>query len=268
MDHGCRDAPRRPPARGGGRRSLGHRPRSCRSRGTCDAPRDERRPRGLLRGRRRTRYRAAEGRPRRPSRDPLRTGHRGPGRTGRRRSRRHRDEGRGPVPNGRRGSFRRRRGGHLDEGGSLMFTGIVIERGSVKKVRERGGMLELEIEAPQIARELKVGDSVAVNGVCLTATATGRRRFTTQAMPETTAKTTIGKVTKGEHINLELPARLTDRLGGHLVQGHVDGVAQVVRIEDDEDARRVWFTADEGLLRYMVDKGSVTLDGGCLLYTS
>ena len=142
-----------------------------------------------------------------------------------------------------------------------MFTGIVIERGSVKKVRERGGMLELEIEAPQIARELKVGDSVAVNGVCLTATATGRRRFTTQAMPETTAKTTIGKVTKGEHINLELPARLTDRLGGHLVQGHVDGVAQVVRIEDDEDARRVWFTADEGLLRYMVDKGSVTLDG-------
>jgi len=108
---------------------------------------------------------------------------------------------------------------------------------------------------------LKVGDSVAVNGVCLTATATGRRRFTTQAMPETTAKTTIGKVTKGEHINLELPARLTDRLGGHLVQGHVDGVAQVVRIEDDEDARRVWFTADEGLLRYMVDKGSVTLDG-------
>ncbi len=142
-----------------------------------------------------------------------------------------------------------------------MFTGIVIERGSVKKARERGGMLELEIEAPQIARELKVGDSVAVNGVCLTATATGRRRFTTQAMPETTAKTTIGKVTKGEYINLELPARLTDRLGGHLVQGHVDGVAQVVRIEDDEDARRVWFTADEGLLRYMVDKGSVTLDG-------
>lgn len=142
-----------------------------------------------------------------------------------------------------------------------MFTGIVIERGSVKKARERGGMLELEIEAPQIARELKVGDSVAVNGVCLTATATGRRRFTTQAMPETTAKTTIGKVTKGEYINLELPARLTDRLGGHLVQGHVDGVAHVVRIEDDEDARRVWFTADEGLLRYMVDKGSVTLDG-------
>lgn len=142
-----------------------------------------------------------------------------------------------------------------------MFTGIVIERGSVKKARERGGMLELEIEAPQIARELKVGDSVAVNGVCLTATAAGRRRFTTQATPETTAKTTIGKVTKGEYINLELPARLTDRLGGHLVQGHVDGVAQVVRIEDDEDARRVWFTADEGLLRYMVDKGSVTLDG-------
>ena len=142
-----------------------------------------------------------------------------------------------------------------------MFTGIVLERGSVKRARVRGGMIELEIEAPRIARELKVGDSVSVNGVCLTATTTGRRRFTTQAMPETTSKTTIGDISKGDNVNLELPARLSDRLGGHLVQGHVDGVASVVRVEEDDDARRVWFSAGEDLLRYMADKGSVTLDG-------
>ncbi len=142
-----------------------------------------------------------------------------------------------------------------------MFTGIVVERGSVRKARSRAGMLELEIEAPHIAKELKVGDSVAVNGVCLTATSATRRRFTTQAMPETTSRTTIGNIVKGADVNLELPARLSDRLGGHLVQGHVDGVATAVRVENDEDARRIWFSADEDLLRYMADKGSVTLDG-------
>ena len=130
-----------------------------------------------------------------------------------------------------------------------MFTGIVVERGEVKKTRSKAGMLELEIEAPQIARELDIGDSVSVNGVCLTATSASRKRFSTQAMPETTSRTTIGDVTEGAYVNLELPARLSDRFGGHLVQGHVDGIATVVRIEDDEDARRIWFSAEEDLLR-------------------
>lgn len=142
-----------------------------------------------------------------------------------------------------------------------MFTGIVVERGAVKRARERAGVLELEIDAPKIARELKVGDSVAVNGVCLTATTTSRRRFEAQAMPETIARTTLGFLTKGNDVNLELPARLTDRLGGHLVQGHVDGTAKVLRVEEDEAARRVWFSTSDELLHYMVSKGSVTLDG-------
>lgn len=142
-----------------------------------------------------------------------------------------------------------------------MFTGIVIERGTVKRAKERKGLLELEIEAPRVARELQRGDSVSVNGVCLTATEVSRRRFSLQAMQETLARSTLGALGKGVGVNLELAARLQDRLGGHLVQGHVDAVGSVVRIEEEDEARRVWFAADADVLRYMVPKGSVALDG-------
>ncbi|MDP9068848.1 MAG: riboflavin synthase [Actinomycetota bacterium] len=142
-----------------------------------------------------------------------------------------------------------------------MFTGIVVEQGSVKRTRARRGLLELEVEAPGVAKELAIGDSVSVNGVCLTATRGGRRRFQTEAMEETLARSTLGSLRRGSSVNLELAARLSDRLGGHLVQGHVDGVAKAVRVEEQEGARRVWFSAPAELLRYMVRKGSVTLDG-------
>jgi riboflavin synthase len=141
-----------------------------------------------------------------------------------------------------------------------MFTGIVTERGKVRRARQRGGILELEIEGRDIARELKRGDSVAVNGVCLTATTVGRRSFGAQIMEETLALSTLAQIDKGDLVNLELPARLDDRLGGHLVQGHVDGTAKVVRMQDEDGARRLWLTVDD-LLRYMVRKGSVSLDG-------
>ena len=142
-----------------------------------------------------------------------------------------------------------------------MFTGIVVERGRVARAKQSRGLLEIEIESPAVARGLKRGDSVAVNGVCLTATSTGRRRFEAQAMAETLARSTLGDLKRGATVNLELAARLHDRLGGHLVQGHVDGVAKVVRLEEDSGSRRVWFTAGEDAVRYMVPKGSVTLDG-------
>lgn len=142
-----------------------------------------------------------------------------------------------------------------------MFTGIITHLGSVRKASTRRGLLELRVEAPGIAKELKRGDSVAVNGVCLTATETSRKSFHAQAMGETLARSTLGALTRGSNVNLELPARLSDRLGGHLVQGHVDGVAEVVRSEDDEGARRLWFRGSEDLLGYMVPKGSVTIDG-------
>lgn len=142
-----------------------------------------------------------------------------------------------------------------------MFTGIVVERGEVKRAKQRKGLLELEVEASSIAKELKVGDSVAVNGVCLTATSASRRRFAADAMDETLARTTLGSLRRGSKVNLELAARLQDRIGGHLVQGHVDGKARAARLEPDQGALRVWFSASPELLRYMVPKGSVTLDG-------
>ena len=142
-----------------------------------------------------------------------------------------------------------------------MFTGIVIDQGVVKRAKDRRGLLEIEIEAPRVARELRTGDSVSVNGVCLTATATTRRRFATQAMQETLARSTIGSLARGGAVNIEQPARLQDRLGGHLVQGHVDGIATVLRVEDSADACRVWLSAGDDILRYLVPKGSVALDG-------
>lgn len=142
-----------------------------------------------------------------------------------------------------------------------MFTGIVIETGKVVRAKRARGLLELEIESGPVARALDRGDSVAVNGVCLTATAATRRRFSSQAMSETLERSTLAALRRGALVNLELPARLHDRLGGHLVQGHVDATARVVRIVDDDGARRLWLTTDEGLLRYLVSKGSVALDG-------
>jgi riboflavin synthase len=142
-----------------------------------------------------------------------------------------------------------------------MFTGIITQLGAVRRASLRKGLLELRVEAPGIAKELRRGDSVAVNGVCLTATDTSRKVFHAQAMGETLARSTLGRLSRGQRVNLELPARLADRLGGHLVQGHIDGTAEVVRNEDDDGARRLWLTTDDELLRYMVPKGSVALDG-------
>lgn len=142
-----------------------------------------------------------------------------------------------------------------------MFTGIVTNLGVVKKARRSGAGLELEVEAASIARELEVGDSVAINGVCQTATRASRRRFVTEAMEETLAVTTLGSLQRGSAVNLELPARLTDRIGGHLVQGHVDGPARVVRIEESQGATRAWLSPGSEALRYIVPRGSATIDG-------
>ena len=142
-----------------------------------------------------------------------------------------------------------------------MFTGIVVDQGTVVRARSHRGSMDIEIAAPRIAREVSVGDSVAVNGVCLTAVRAGRRSMRFEAIEETLARSTLSGLKRGDSVNLELAARLVDRLGGHLMQGHVDGPARVVRIEDEEEARRVWFEAPAELLRYMVPKGSVALDG-------
>jgi riboflavin synthase len=148
-----------------------------------------------------------------------------------------------------------------------MFTGIVSQRGRVRRAKNRKGILELEIEAPEIAHTLDRGDSVSVDGVCLTAVTTSRKRFGVQAVAETLERSTLGALESGAEVNLELAVRLADRLGGHLVQGHVDGTATVIRREDEEGGRRLWFSAPEDLLRYLVPKGSVTVNGVALTVT-
>ena len=137
-----------------------------------------------------------------------------------------------------------------------MFTGLVAAKGTVRRSGER-----MAIEAGELASELAEGDSVAVNGVCLTATSIADGVFTADVMAETLSRSSLGPLEAGDPVNLELPLRAADRLGGHVVQGHVDGVGTIAAIAEDGFARMVTVSADPGLLRYVVEKGSIAIDG-------
>ncbi len=141
-----------------------------------------------------------------------------------------------------------------------MFTGLVADLGTVAEVHATGDGVRLAIESP-LARELHEGDSVAVNGVCLTAVGLCGDRFGADVMHETLRRSSLGEVRQGSRVNLELPVRAQERLGGHIVQGHVDGVGAVAAARDDGFARVVTIEADPALLRYVVEKGSIAVDG-------
>ena len=141
-----------------------------------------------------------------------------------------------------------------------MFTGLVKDLGQVAEVDRSSDGARLRI-CSALAEELRQGDSVAVNGVCLTATAVDGRWFEAEAMNETLLRSSLGYLSAGSRVNLELPLRVGDRLGGHLVQGHIDGLGRVAQIDDDGFSHRVRIEADEPLLRYVVEKGSITVDG-------
>jgi riboflavin synthase len=141
-----------------------------------------------------------------------------------------------------------------------MFTGIVIGVGRVAGVERSADGVRLAV-ATSLADELAVGDSVAVNGVCLTAAAVNAGSFVAEVMNETLAKTSLSEAGTEAEVNLELPLRASDRLGGHVVQGHVDGVGTVVAVVEDGFARRLRIEAPDGVLRYVVEKGSVAVDG-------
>jgi riboflavin synthase len=141
-----------------------------------------------------------------------------------------------------------------------MFTGLIQDIGKVEFVDAGGDGARLRIATP-LGKDVALGDSVAVNGICLTATAADPDGFETEAMNQTLAVTALGGVEAGAQVNLELAMQATDRLGGHIVQGHVDGVGQVLTVEDDGFARRVRVALPPEVLRYAVDKGSITLSG-------
>ena len=143
-----------------------------------------------------------------------------------------------------------------------MFTGLVADLGTVETVEQTGDGVRMTVRTA-LAGELAAGDSIAVNGVCLTATGlNGGATFRADVMNETLRRSSLGAVGEGSAVNLELALRAADRLGGHFVQGHVDGVGRVAAIEQDGFARRVRIEPEEeGLLRYVVEKGSITVDG-------
>ena len=141
-----------------------------------------------------------------------------------------------------------------------MFTGIVRERGRVVSAERNGGGVRLRIAARATA-DARPGDSIAVNGCCLTATAADGETLDFDAVPETIARTTLGGLVEGAEVNLEPALRAGEPLGGHFVQGHVDGRARVTAFEPEGEGARVRLELEPGLLRYCVEKGSIALDG-------
>jgi riboflavin synthase len=142
-----------------------------------------------------------------------------------------------------------------------MFTGLVEALGTVRAATPDGPGRLLEIAQAGIAPELKLGESVAVNGVCLTVTATTHDTFRLQAGPETLRLTNLGELQPGAFVNLERSLKVGDRLGGHIVQGHIDGLARIDKRERQGDWETIWFSCQPELCRQMVRKGSVAVDG-------
>ena len=142
-----------------------------------------------------------------------------------------------------------------------MFTGIVRELGVVVSTTEAGGGRELVVAASETAARTLVGASVAVNGCCLTATAVAGGSMSFHAVPETIARTTIGGVGVDDRVNVESAIRAGEELGGHYVQGHVDAVGCIQSVEAEGDGLRVFVEAPDDVLRYCVEKGSITVDG-------
>ena len=141
-----------------------------------------------------------------------------------------------------------------------MFTGLVADLGTVAELHSTTDGVRMAIESP-LAAELAEGDSIAVNGVCLTAVGLCGDRFGADVMHETLRRSSLGEVQPGSRVNLELPLQAHARLGGHIVQGHVDGVGAVSATREDGFARVVTIAADPDLLRYVVEKGSIAVDG-------
>jgi riboflavin synthase len=145
-----------------------------------------------------------------------------------------------------------------------VFTGIVREVGLVVAVDGGGDGVRLVVEAPATAAGTAVGDSVSVDGCCLTAVEVGGGRLAFDAVPETLARTALARLVAGAAVNVEPALRAGEPLGGHYVQGHVDGVGSVRAAEAEGDGRRVWFDVPPDLLRHVVEKGSIAVDGTSL----
>lgn len=142
-----------------------------------------------------------------------------------------------------------------------MFTGIIEEIGTVEQIITGTKSCSLRIRAEKILSDAHIGDSIAVNGVCLTVTDFKESYFTADVMPETMRRTGLGRLAKGSRVNLERAMQSGGRFGGHIVAGHIDGTGTIIGMTRDDNAVWIKIAADRGITKYIVEKGSVTLDG-------
>ena len=149
-----------------------------------------------------------------------------------------------------------------------MFTGIVVEQGEVRSAEPAAAGVDLAISAPAIASDARVGDSVSIDGCCLTVVAASDGELAFDVVPESLRRTALDAVMPGAEVNVEPALRVGEALGGHYVQGHVDEVGRIRSIESTEDGVRMWIDAPEGVLRYCVEKGSVAVQGVALTITA
>jgi riboflavin synthase len=149
-----------------------------------------------------------------------------------------------------------------------VFTGIVEELGEVVEVSDLGDSVRLELRGPIVTADARPGDSIAVNGVCLTVVETGGGAFSADVMRETLERSSLGALAVGSRVNLERPTALGGRLGGHLVQGHVDGVGRILARTPSQNWELVTIDLPALLARYVVEKGSITVDGVSLTVTA
>lgn len=142
-----------------------------------------------------------------------------------------------------------------------MFTGIIEEVGTLEEIITGNGFGIMKVKCSKVLEDTKIGDSIATNGVCLTVREKDAFSFSADVMGETLAKTNLGSLKIGDKLNLERALRLSDRLGGHIVSGHIDGIGEIVSIAEESDGTWLTISAPQEVLKYVIYKGSISIDG-------
>lgn len=145
-----------------------------------------------------------------------------------------------------------------------MFTGLIEEIGIIETIVAGEQSMKLSIKAKKILQNINIGDSISTNGVCLTVTDFSNNSFTVDVMPETMRKTNLGKLKNGSRINLERALKVSDRLGGHIVSGHIDGTGSIKGYKDEDNATWVTVETNRDIIKYIIPKGSISIDGTSL----
>lgn len=145
-----------------------------------------------------------------------------------------------------------------------LFTGLIEEIGSIKSIRKKSDGLDLEISCAIVQKDSKIGDSISINGACQTVTSVDDKSFVVFVSKITSSITTLGSFIMGTPVNLERAMTPSSRFGGHIVQGHVDDTGEITKVEDDQNGREVHISASKEIMRYIVEKGSITVDGTSL----